>query len=263
MKKITKYFAVAGVELKNALIYRAQAFGGLIFYPVILFVFFCLWRAIYTQRDLAGYTLNQIVWYLCITELIAFGMSPRVFARMNEEVKSGAVAYQLGRPYHYVFYQYALSMGAMVFSFLVYLIAAIIIGMVFVGPLIGFAWLGAPLMLLMIFMGASIQFFLQMALGLTAFYAEENGGFFFVYQKFVFMLGMFLPVEFLPDWLERIAKCLPFSYVCWAPARMVVAFDAAECGRLISMQALWLAFAVCCALTMFELGKRHIGANGG
>ena len=56
-----------------------------------------------------------------------------------------------------------------------------------------------------------IYLLLSMCLGLTAFFLEENSGLRFIYSKLVFMLGTFLPLEFLPGWLANIARCLPFS----------------------------------------------------
>ena len=44
------------------------------------------------------------------------------------------------------------------------------------------------------------------------------------------MLGMFIPVEFLPGWLQTITRYLPFSYMTWAPARLIVAFLGAVLG---------------------------------
>ena len=68
-------------------------------------------------------------------------------------------------------------------------------------------------MALSIALGITMQFFMQMALGLTAFRLEDNTALYLIFQKLVFMLGVFLPVEFLPGWAQAIA---PFTPAYWA-----------------------------------------------
>jgi len=111
--------------------------------------------------------------------------------------------------------------------------------------------------------GLVINFFLLMCLGLTSFRLEENGAFFLIYQKLVFMLGMFIPLEFLPDWLQRIARWLPFPYVAWAPARLIVAFSWDLFWQVLPMQVAWTVVAIGLSLILFRQGMRGLQANGG
>ena len=263
MKSIRKYFIVLRISLQNAFVYRSNAIGGLLFYTLFIFVFFNLWRAIYQGGEVAGYTLAQMVWYLCITELIVFGCKTGVFNQMNEDVKSGSIAYQLNRPYSYILYQFSNALGSMVFNLLLYGALAIVLGLAIVGPIPGFRLSFLPLGLFSAALGMIINFFLMMTLGLTAFRLEENTAFFWIYQKLVFMLGMFIPLEFLPGWLQNIALCLPFSYVAWAPARLIVAFRWDLFWQVVPMQLLWAAVSVILSAGMYRYGVRGIQAHGG
>lgn len=48
-------------------------------------------------------------------------------------------------------------------------------------------------------------------IGLAAFLVEETNSFELIYQKAVFILGgMLLPLDMFPEWLQRIARLLPF-----------------------------------------------------
>jgi len=258
-----KYWMIFRISLQNAFVYRSNVLGGLLFYTLFIFVFFNLWRAIYQGGQVAGYSLTQMVWYLCMTELIAFGCRNNVFGQMNEEIKSGSIAYQLNRPYHYVIYQFFNALGGMVFNLSIYGLMAIGLGLVFVGPIAGFRLITLPLVLLSGVLGMVINFFFMMTLGLTAFRLEENLAFYLIYQKLVFMLGMFIPVEFLPDWLQRLARWFPFSYVTWAPARLMVAFSWELFWNVLPVQLLWAALSVALAMGMYRYGISGIQANGG
>lgn len=257
------YAAVARIHLHQAVIYRSNVLGGMLFYALIIFIFFSLWRAIYRGGEVSGYSLAQVVWYLCVTELLVFGCRTPVFGQLNEDIKTGALAYQLNRPYHYVWYQFAGALGGIAFNLAVFGILALVLGLLMVGPLPGFQLIYLPLGLLSGLLGIVINFFLQMCLGLTAFRLEENGAFFLLYQKLVFMLGMFIPLEFLPDRLQQIARWLPFPYVAWAPARLIVAFSWDLFWPVIAAQLGWAVVAVGLALWSYAAGIKGIQANGG
>ena len=104
---------------------------------------------------------------------------------------------------------------------------------------------------------------MMMTLGLTAFKLEDNLAFFLIYQKLVFMLGMFIPVEFLPKWLQGIAHWLPFSYVAWAPAKLIVAFSWEFFWQVIPIQIFWAILSLMLALGMYSYGVRSLQAHGG
>ena len=104
MRKLKKYFIIAKVSFSNAVAYRVSVVSRFFFYALYIYVFMCLWRAIYREGSVHGYDFTQMVWYLIMTELVSFFCGADILRKMNDEVKSGAIAYLLGRPTHYIFY---------------------------------------------------------------------------------------------------------------------------------------------------------------
>jgi len=263
MKKAGKYLRIAGISLQTALAYPAGLASGLGFYALFLCVFFFLWRAIYTGGLESGYTLPQMVWYLCITEVVAFSTRGEQFGQMEEDIKTGAIAYQLARPYHYLGYQFAYGMGQTLFNLAVYGAMAIVMGSVTVGMLPGFQIAHLPMMLLSLALGVCVNFFARLSLSLSAFQLEDSFGPYLIYQKLVFMLGAFLPIELLPDWLQDVARWLPFSYVAWAPARLITRFSWPMFWRIVPVQVLWLLLSMGIALRLYRAGEKKLSAHGG
>lgn len=263
MRRWRKYAVIARIHVQNAFNYRARVVSGLMFYTLFIFVFFSLWGAIYKEGSVNGYTHGQVVWYLIITELVVFGCRIPIVGEINENVKTGNMAYLLNRPVHYIAYQAAAAVGHVAVNLLFTGSLAIVLGLVFVGPVPNFQWAAFPLMLLSMLMGIALQFFSLMAVGLTAFRLEDNSAIYLIYQKLVFMLGMFLPVEFLPGWLQGIARVLPFSYVAWGPARLVVDFSWGLFLQVAPMQILWITIAAGISTVMYRGGMRNLQANGG
>ena len=263
MKKFKKYMTIARVSLGNAIMYRASLLSRFCFYTLFIYVFMSLWRAIYQEGSVHGYSYVQIVWYLIMTEYIAFAGSGDIYRIMNEDVRSGAIAYLIGRPTHYVFYQFANSVGQTGLNFLGFGILAYVLGLVFVGPLYTFTLAGLAPLLIMIIFSTILNYFILMLIGLSAFVMEDNFAIFLIYQKLCFMLGMFLPVEFLPVWLQPIAKAMPFSYVYWAPAKMFVDYSPELFWELFPRQAAWTLAAFALTMLCYRLSVRRLQVNGG
>ncbi|GHU73754.1 antibiotic ABC transporter permease [Clostridia bacterium] len=258
-----KYVLIARVSLSDAMAYRARILSRFCFYTLFIYVFMRLWGSIYEVDAIPGFTRVQMVWYLIMTELVQFVGNTGIFGAMNDEVKSGAIAYQIGRPIHYVFYQLANAAGKMLLNLVGFGALALVLGLVFVGPLTTFKLIYLPPLLLSLVISFLLNFFFQMALGLTAFVIEENSSVYMVYQKITFILGMFFPIEFLPVWLQNIAKNLPFSYICWAPAKLFVSFSAETFWYLVPRQLLWLAVSLAAVLLAYRACVKRLQLNGG
>ena len=261
---IRKYLVIARVSLSNMMVYRASVISGFIAYTLYIYIFMGLWRAIYQEGSVHGYTYVQIVWYLTMTEIIGFfAGGAAIYRVMNDDIKSGAIAYMVGRPVHYIAYQLSNASGQAAFNFVTFGALAAILGFSFVGPLTGFAVINVPAMLLSFTLGFLLQFFIMTLIGLSAFFIEDNFAMYLVFSKLTFMLGTFLPVEFLPEWLAPIAKALPFSYISWAPAKLFVNFSPSLFAELVPRQAMWTVIFAVISLMCYRAGERSLQINGG
>ena len=263
MSSLRKYGIIVRVSLGDAIAYRASLLSRFCFYTLFIYVFMSLWRAIYQEGSVHGYTYVQIVWYLIMTEFVAFAGGTDIFRKMNEDVKSGAIAYLIGRPTHYVFYQLASSLGQILLNFVCFGLLAVALGLLFVGPLYTFTLAGLLPLLLSIALSLLLNYFILMLIGLSSFIMEENFAPYLIYQKLCFMLGLFLPVEFLPGWLQTVAKNLPFSYVFWAPAKIFVSYSPEVFFELVPRQALWTLVVVVLTMVCYRLSVKRLQVNGG
>lgn len=258
-----KYLVMLRVGLRNTMAYRTAVAGRLCMYTAFILIFFSLWRDIYQGGGVEGLTLNQMLWYLCMTELCAFACRSNVFRQMNDDIKNGSIAYQLNRPMNYGAYHLLSSLGDMAFSFVVFGALAVVLGLITVGPLTTFRLESVPFVLLSVLLSIVINFHMMLALGLTAFVWEENTAVILIHSKLLFILGVFVPVEFLPAWAQTIAKCLPYSYVGWAPAKLLVAFDWQNCLNLLAGQVFWAVTLVLLSNWALSGARRALQINGG
>jgi ABC-2 type transport system permease protein len=253
------------VTAQGVLAYPLDACGRAGFMAVVIFVFVQLWSATLRLSGpgaVAGFDLRRIVWYLVVTETIVMS-APRLFERIDQEVKSGDLAYTLARPYNYAVFQYATYMGNALLMLPVNFAVGATLALLFVGtpPLGVAAWAGIAVAALL---AISLNFAAELVIGLLAFWFEDTFAFFWIYQKLVFTLGgLFLPLSLFPSLLRRISAALPFSSIAYGPARLVQRFSGGTFLAVAGTQLLWLAVIGLVAWVIFRGGVRRLNVNGG
>lgn len=264
LTKPSKYIFIGRVTLRNQLAYTADFLIRSLFLLLILYIFMQLWRTTFEGQGaetIAGYSLRQIMWYLIVTESIVIA-GPSLCTRIEEEIKSGDVAYKLIRPVSYVVIHYVEYMSECALRFVINLLLGTAVGLLLVGPPIvgpGLLWL--PVMAVG---GFTVHFMLGMLLALSAFWVEETRGLEFVYNKILFTVGaMLMPLELFPEVLQQISRWLPFQTIVYFPARTAVAFDPGELPRMLAVQWIWVLAIGLAVRAVHAKGVKKLNVNGG
>ena len=263
-KKFRKYFIIAQTNMQNHIAYSSAFISEVLFYILIIFLFSQIWGTVFKSRqtNLAGYNRQQLIWYIIVTEFLALSSS-RVFWQISEKIKTGAIAYELGRPYHYVLYQFANGLGFIGLKCALNGLLGICLGLIMAGPIRNFNIASLPLVLISLFSGLILHFFLHACIGLTAFWFEENTAFIWIYQKLSLILGIMLPLDLMPVWLQNTAKYLPFTYIFYGPAKLFLNFNFDFFKQIISLQFIYLFFSVSLCFFIYRKGVKNVALNGG
>jgi ABC-2 type transport system permease protein len=101
----------------------------------------------------------------------------------------------------------------------------------------------------------------QHAFAGSSFWVRDAKSGWFLYHKLVYIVGgMLLPLEVLPDALERFARLTPFAAMAYAPAR--IASGHLE-PHLLAEQLGWTVAAVLLALATFRAGEARLAGAAG
>ena len=264
MKSIRKYWAVFQITLINSLAYPGELIGRSLMIVPFMWIFYQLWKVTFAAAGSAsinGMTLYSTMWYLMMAETIELSR-PRLANVISENVKDGSIAYILNKPYNFLLYQFSNSMGETVFR--------AVMNAVFGGIVVW--WLvGAPPALpgwtfaLLAMLGTWVMnFCIACLIGLSAFLVEEVSPFMWIYQKFVFILGGFLiPLDFYPDWLQNVARALPFAYMIYGPSKLFVDPSVQLLVNILSMQVLWIVVLGASLVLSYRRGVAYLTVNGG
>ncbi len=260
-----KYVAVLRVSIASNLAYMMEVFFRALMLIAIVFILSQLWKTTFANRGakiLSGFSVSDMIWYLVAAEVIAMSL-PQLTRRIDQEVRSGQLAYLLGRPCSYVLYNFAHYLGERLVRLIMNCVVGIVLALLVVG-VPHFSWLGIVVWPLVVFLALCIDFVVYFAIGLLAFWTEETQSFAFVYSRLTLVLGGVLaPLEIFPQPLRSIAQALPFSTILYGPARTLVHFQLDRFGWLLVQQGVVLAGGGVLLILLYRVAIRRVNINGG
>ena len=260
-----KYIAILYVSVVNNLTYMTEVVFRSVFLIVFVYIFLQLWTVTYANRGLSslgGFRISDMIWYLAATETIALSL-PQLTRQIDMEVRSGEIAYLLGRPCSYVMYRFAQYVGERVVRLVMNSVVAGLIAFVFVGPP-PFTWQGLAAWPLVLFLAISIEYAIYFSVGLLAFWTEETNPFALIINRLALILGGVLaPLEILPQPIRGIAQVLPFSAIYNGPAHVLVRFNLEQFASLLLQQCITLTISCAVLAFIYWLATRRVSINGG
>ncbi len=253
------------VSIVNNLTYLTEVIFRSFFLIIFVYIFLQLWTVTYANRnlnELGGFRISDMIWYLAMTETIALSL-PQLTRQIDMEVRSGEIAYLLGRPCSYVMYRFAQYLGERCVRLVMNSIVAGLIAFVFVGPP-PFTWQGLLAWPLVLFLAISIEYAIYFSVGLLAFWTEETNPFSLIINRLAMILGgMLAPLEILPQPIRGIAQVLPFSAIYNGPVHVLVRFNLEQLGQVLLQQCITLAIACAVLAAIYWLATRRVSINGG
>ena len=204
---------------------------------------------------------GQLVWYLIVTEMTIMGTSWR-FREVQDEVNSGAMEIMLLRPVAFWPVKLAGWTGEQLVKLGLMLPAGLATGMVLTGsiPVRPALLLLAPCY----FMAFLMIMASYMLCGCASLWLKESRPVFFLYQKFIFLLGGLLwPLAFYPAWLQHVAWFTPFPAMVATVGEFMLGLRGADLAFRLGLQLCWLALMLgLCALMAAAMRRRFL-SNGG
>ncbi len=261
-----KYRVIYQSVLLENLQYAANLVMGFFSYFVFIYIFIRLWNYMYQAPGelIAGYTKEQMIWYVMMTEMIWFGSDSGALTRqVMTDIRGGNIAYLMNKPYHYTLYILIKYTGEWSIRLPMYALLATVIGTCMVGAIPGFRIAALPVMILCVVLGITINAVFKICISLFSFRIEDATPFLWLYDKLLLVVGTVFPIEIFPEALQPFFKLTPIYTVCYGPAKLVVDFSAGKCIEILSAQILYLAAGCGLMFWIYGKGVRKLYVNGG
>ena len=262
---LNKYISIGLIAARSNLAYLTEVIIRTFFLGVILYIFLQLWQLTYANAGVervGDLSLNQMLWYLTITESIVLS-SPRIAQEVDQDVRTGALATQLIKPMSYPLYRLWFTLGERIIRFGVNAIVGALIIFILAGP-IHLSLIGILMFLIVLFLSFTLDFLGVFIIGIGSFWTEDTTGLVLIYSRLNMILGgMLIPIEIFPDTIQPVLKFLPFANIVYGPARMLVQSSFSFFEELLLRQALSILMLAICLYFVYNKAVNRIHLNGG
>lgn len=261
-----KYAVIYRSVLMENLQYAANIAMGFISFLIIIFVFISLWDYMYASPDdlIAGYTKEQMIWYVMITEMIWFGARSATITRQAAaDIRGGNIAYLVNKPYRYPLYVLAKYTGEWNIQLPMYAMATAVIGLTMVGRIPNFHVTTLLLAVPCVLLGVTIHGVLKLCISMFSFWIEDSNPFQWLYDKLILVVGTIFPIEIFPAALQPVIKLTPIYTVCYGPAKLIVDFSMEKYLEILLVQMVYLGAGCGILFLLYEKGGRKLYVNGG
>ena len=261
-----KYLFIFKSEIMTSLQYVFNILTGFIGYFIMLFIFLNLWKYIYTDPSevINGYTMNQMIWYVIITEILWCILGGRKLCRkISEDVKGGNIAYNLNKPYNYIGYCLTSHLGTTTIKAIMYIVLGMVTGFIFIGSFPNLNILSIVAILITGVFATVISTLFIICIGLFSFIIEDSGPFYWVYAKFILIIGTIFPIEFFPKSIQPIINYSPIYAISYGPAKLFVNFSLNTFLSVLISQIIYIFIGWLICSLLYKKGVRNLNVNGG
>lgn len=263
---LKKYWSVTRIEILNRAAYTQEIVTWLPIFVLRLWIFVHLYAATFAadpNQDFDGLGYEQMVWGLMIVQSFKKATVRSVAELIDQEIRTGSFVYSVNRPYSYALFHYMGYLGRMAPEAVLNLFLGSITLQLLIG---GFAitWYGIFGGALVMFLGLSLNFMFEFAIGMLAFWLEDTSSIIWLYNKaIVIMGGYLLPLSFFTGHLRLLINVLPFSVLYARAAQLIVKFDGYQMLVFMGIQVSWLMVIGLMAYLLFSRGLKNVSIGGG
>lgn len=246
--------------------YRANLLMYLLYWLVSPIVYLSVWTTIArSQGSVNGLTVNDFVTYYLTLLIVDQLTSDITLHLLAYKIQDGTLAGELLKPVHPVLTNTLvnnLAFKALTFSVLipVWLVLCLLFQPDYSTVTIQSIFLAIPVIAL----GFGINFLIGSTLTCLAFWTTRVYSILEFYYAFASLLsGQFVPLQLLPEVIQKVANFLPFQYFIYLPIQIILG--------IVPPDLVWQKVVVGCAwLILFYLlfrlvwhrGLKHFSAVG-
>lgn len=257
-----KYWTVFRFAFIHSLRNYKTLVGLSIFLMTCMLVFAHLWKVAATKLGASALDPDQLLWYIGFNEWVLIAL-PDMQEDIQEDLRSGRLAYLLPRPISYLGSLFAEGLGVLAARLTVLGIVTFAFTWLCVQniPFSGMAFLST--IAIGILAGCIAVLFL-MLVGISAFWVKQVEPLHWIWEKLLFTLGgLMLPLAVYPEWLQKIAHWTPFPAILGDRSALAIGFTWQHALSVTSVLLFWGVIASSCLLFLYRRGMRIVNIEGG
>ncbi len=266
-KKILKYLFIAKISTQSQTAHTANLIArcGSVMFRIWMFA--QLYTASYGalgKASIGGLSIAMTIWTIMLVQSFRSATRPRVDQMIGESVRTGTLALTLNKPYSFILFHYFSYMGRVLPGMAGNLGIGIVVVLLLVGAIATPTLVSIALGSLLLFLGFTLDFFISLIIGLSAFWIEDQEPLAWIYQRIQYIFGgIIVPLSLFPDRVAALVELLPFSHLYYGAARTMVQFEPSMFFKFLTIQGCWILSFAGVALLLFNKGVKRVSLNGG
>jgi ABC-2 type transport system permease protein len=217
------FIEIIKMQFKVALQYKWAFAITLIIHPIMLLINIALFKSIYAYNHtnlIKGYNLTQMIWYFTAVGFVYALIWNFTDLLISDRILTGNLAVDLIKPISLFQFELASAVG----SRLVALFCEFIPGLVLYGIIFFPHFMTAASLIkfiILVSMAFILYYLFCFLLGLSTFLIKNNTSIISIRTAIVAITGGgVLPLEFYPNWANKILNILPFKYIFYWPVQI-------------------------------------------
>ncbi|WP_166238986.1 ABC transporter permease [Paenibacillus turpanensis] len=226
------------------------------------FMYACIWAGIGESRSLGEYGTDGMVGYIAFTQasLWVTGFITQGLG-LPGSVRTGQIALDLMRPVHLFPHLVSKEWGQIAYQFFYKSIPIYTLYVLVFQLNLPSLWPGGVLTFLALGCAAYLSICMNYIIGASAMWTTESQWLYWANHAVMMLLaGFFIPVEWLPDWLQALAWLSPYPHLLYVPTRIYLGYE--QAGLLLGSVSWCVAMTFLC-LAVTRLLRRKVEVQGG
>lgn len=254
--------------IQSALIMQLKTPASLLMRLILLILMISIFNQFWVvlkshnTSDIAIEPVN-FLWYLMLGSLLQFSRPEGLHKRIEDDIKTGNIAYQMMRPISVIASYFFESMGTFVIRLPLLLICGgLWITMITQKLPTYFEML--PLIFILLFLSAVFISLTTVFVGLSTLFLQDALPLFWVIQKCEYVLGgLFFPLIFYPEWLYKIALLTPFGWTGYGVTHLIYDFSSTAFLSATFHISFWILITFLFIQGLYAVLKRKVAVHGG
>lgn len=261
-----KYLYIFKTTIIESLQYVSSVLIQFLSFFIMMYVFINLWQYVYSDSNqiINGYTVNQMIWYVLFGEVFWFGIRNKTLTnQISTDIKTGNIAYNINKPYNYVFYIITKHLGEITIKFFTFIILGVAIGEIFIGNIPNFNIQNVPFIAISVILGILINSIIRITISVISFWIEDSKPIHWIYDKSILILGTLFPIDMFPQFMQPILKYTPVYVVNYGPIKLILNFSMENFGKVLIAQIIYLIIIMVVLMIIYKKGEKKLNINGG
>ncbi len=260
MPYLTQLFIAMRDQLRSPAVLVAR----IIFLCLMVLVFNQLWLVLKnTDNTVIQIEPSHFLWYLVIAVTLQFSRPEGLHRQIEDDVKTGNIAYQLIRPLHFILICFCHSFG----TFLVRIPILLFVGGCLIYSITGYTppthISNLPIIFGLMLVSACFVSLCTVFIGLSTMFIYDSLPLFWLFQKCEYVLGgVFFPIIFYPEFLYKICLATPFGWSIYGVAHLIYDFSPQNAWNLLGHLLLWNAVILYIIYIVWQKLKKRICVYG-